>query len=45
MKLRFKHQKFQEDAVKATCDVFTGQPNTKHQFLTDQGDIDRKSVV
>ncbi|MBR0465409.1 DEAD/DEAH box helicase family protein [Candidatus Saccharibacteria bacterium] len=39
MKLRFKHQKFQEDAVKATCDVFTGQPNIKHQFLTDQGDI------
>lgn len=39
MKLRFKHQKFQEDAVKATCDVFTGQPNAKHQFLTDQGDI------
>ena len=39
MKLRFKHQKFQEDAVKATCDVFTGQPNIKHQFLTDQGNI------
>ena len=39
MKLRFKHQKFQEDAVKATCDIFTGQPNTEHRFLTDQGDI------
>ena len=39
MKLRFKHQKFQEDAVKATCDIFTGQPNTEHRFLADQGDI------
>ena len=40
MKLRFKHQKFQEDAVKATCDIFTGQVNTEHRFLVDQGDVD-----
>ena len=37
MKLRFKHQKFQEDAVKATCDIFTGQINSEHRFLADQG--------
>lgn len=37
MKLRFKHQKFQEDAVKATCDIFTGQINSEHKFLADQG--------
>ena len=40
MKLRFKRQKFQEDAVKATCDIFTGQPNSSHRFLVDQGDMD-----
>ena len=40
MKLRFKHQRFQEDAVKATCDIFTGQINAEHRFLADQGDID-----
>ena len=37
MKLRFKHQKFQEDAVRATCDIFTGQINSIHKFLIDQG--------
>lgn len=37
MKLRFKHQKFQDDAVKATCDIFTGQVNSEHRFLADQG--------
>lgn len=37
MKLRFKHQKFQEDAAKATCDIFTGQINSEHRFLADQG--------
>lgn len=40
MKLKFKHQKFQEDAVKATCDIFTGQPNLSHSFLVDQGEGD-----
>lgn len=40
MKLRFKHQRFQEDAVKATCDIFTGQIKSDHRFLMDQGDVD-----
>ena len=40
MKLRFKHQRFQEDAVKATCDIFTGQIKSDHRFLMDQGDTD-----
>lgn len=43
MKLRFKHQKFQEDAVKATCDIFTGQINSVHKFLIDQG-IDDEQI-
>ena len=38
MKLRFKHQKFQEDATNAVCDVFAGQPNETRKFLLDQGD-------
>jgi len=37
MKLRFKHQKFQEDATNAVCDVFAGQPNKTRKFLVDQG--------
>lgn len=37
MKLKFKHQKFQDDAVKATCDVFTGQPSDARRFLIDPG--------
>ena len=37
MKLRFKHQQFQEEAVKATCDIFTGQIKSDHSFLIDQG--------
>ncbi len=40
MKLRFKHQKFQEDAVKATCDVFTGQINNSRRFAVDRGSDD-----
>lgn len=40
MKLRFKHQKFQEDAVKATCDIFTGQTNNTQRFLIDPGSDD-----
>lgn len=38
MKLRFKHQKFQEDATNAICDVFAGQPNETRKFLLDQGE-------
>lgn len=37
MKLRFKHQKFQEDATNAICNVFSGQPNETRKFLLDQG--------
>jgi type III restriction enzyme len=37
VKLRFKHQKFQEDATNAVCDVFAGQPNETRKFLIDQG--------
>jgi type III restriction enzyme len=37
MKLRFKHQKFQEDATNSLCDVFSGQPNQVRKFLVDQG--------
>lgn len=40
MKLRFKHQKFQEDAVKAVCDIFTGQIRSDNRFLMDQGESD-----
>jgi type III restriction enzyme len=38
MRLRFKHQKFQEDATNAVCDVFAGQPNETRKFLVDQGE-------
>jgi type III restriction enzyme len=38
MKLRFKHQKFQEDATNAICDVFSGQPNETRKFLVDKGE-------
>ena len=44
MKLRFKHQKFQEDATNAVCDVFTGQPNETRKFLVDQGSGKQSSV-
>lgn len=37
MKLRFKHQKFQEDATNAICDIFVGQPNKTRKFLVDRG--------
>lgn len=44
MKLRFKHQKFQEDATNAVCDVFAGQPNETRKFLVDQGSGKQSSV-
>ncbi|MGI5838093.1 MAG: type III restriction-modification system endonuclease [bacterium] len=37
MKLQFKHQKFQADAAKAVCDVFTGQPYLTPTYLMDKG--------
>lgn len=38
MKLRFKHQEFQEVATNAVCDVFAGQSNETRKFLLDQGE-------
>jgi len=40
MKLKFKQQKFQDDAVKSVCDVFSGQPKQTRQYLIDQGSVD-----
>ena len=37
MKLKFKHQKFQEDAAMAVCDVFAGQPFTSPTYIVDSG--------
>lgn len=38
MKLKFKHQKFQEEAAKAVCDVFSGQPYLSEiNYLIDRG--------
>lgn len=38
MKLKYKHQQFQEEAVNAVTQVFVGQPKqTPLQYLVDQG--------
>ena len=37
MKIRFKHQKFQADAAKAVCDVFSGQPYLTPTYMIDRG--------
>ncbi len=37
MKLQFKHQKFQADAAKAVCDVFSGQPCHTPSYMMDKG--------
>jgi len=37
LKLKFKHQKFQEDAAMAVCDVFAGQPFTSPTYIVDSG--------
>lgn len=39
MKLQFKKQIFQDDAVNAVCDIFTGQPFSRPTFIADQGRI------
>lgn len=36
MKLRYKHQKFQEDAANAVVDVFSGQPYLLPSYLMDK---------
>jgi len=40
MKLKFKKQQYQDDAVKSVCDVFSGQPKYSRQYLIDQGNRD-----
>ena len=45
MKLRFKHQKFQEDATNATCDVFAGQPNSSRRFQIDRGNSNQTTAL
>lgn len=37
MELKFKHQKFQEEAAIATCDVFAQQPNISSTYIIDKG--------
>ncbi|MDR1788976.1 MAG: DEAD/DEAH box helicase family protein [Opitutaceae bacterium] len=37
MKLKFKHQAFQEEAVNALCDCFEGQPFASAKYLIDSG--------
>lgn len=37
MKIQFKYQQFQADAVKAVCDVFAGQPYLESSYLMDSG--------
>ena len=37
MKLHFKHQKFQADAARAVCDVFSGQPRLTSSYMMDKG--------
>ena len=37
MKIQFKHQKFQLDAVKSIVDCFEGQPNELSRFTIDKG--------
>lgn len=39
MKLKFKHQRFQEDAAKAICDVFAGQPFREASYMIDPGQL------
>lgn len=40
MKLKFKIQQFQTDAVNAVVDCFIGQPNERSRFTLDRGYID-----
>ena len=44
MKLKYKHQRFQEDAARAVTDCFLGQPHYDgaSNFLVDQGVVDGK---
>jgi type III restriction enzyme len=39
MKLQLRHRKFQADAAKAVCDVFTGQPHSTPSYMIDRGNM------
>lgn len=39
MKLKFKHQRFQEEAAKAICDIFAGQPYRESSYMIDPGQL------
>ena len=43
MKLKFKYQKFQQDAVESVCNVFNGQPCIERKYLADQGKVSGQS--
>ena len=45
MKLQFKHQKFQADAAKAVCDVFTGQPYLTPSYMMDKGYVKNEQIT
>ena len=46
MKLKFKHQKFQEESAKAVCDVFAGQPLLSEvNYLIDRGDTKGQAEI
>ncbi|MHB1421068.1 MAG: type III restriction-modification system endonuclease [Bacillota bacterium] len=45
MKLQFKHQKFQADAAKAVCDVFSGQPYFMPTYMIDRGTVKRPEQI
>lgn len=38
MRLQFKHQKFQQDATNAVCDIFAGQPYSVFRYKIDSGE-------
>lgn len=38
MRLQFKHQKFQQDATNAVCDIFAGQPYSAFRYKIDSGE-------
>ena len=45
MKIKFKHQQFQEDAVNAVCDVFAGQPKIEPTHRLDYGIVKTKQIA
>jgi len=45
VKLQFKHQKFQADAAKAVCNVFTGQPYLTPSYMVDRGYVKNEQMT